>query len=95
MALKLTMEISPNVISSSWKRTGIKRFSTLEACEEADEEAVLLHQLETLEIQEEMENEDNDEGDVMEVQEAGQSDASPVPKKKPIQSQITSFFAKK
>ena len=43
-----------------------------------------------------MEKEENEDDDVLLVQEdAGQSEASPVPKKKAIQPQITSFFTRK
>jgi hypothetical protein len=55
------MGASPSIISSSWRRTKIPRFQSFEDAAAADEEAMLIHQLEMLEIQEEIDNEDDDE----------------------------------
>ena len=78
-------------IKNSFTENSRKKY--LKACEEADEEAVLIHQLERLEVEEEIEKEDDD---LMEIEEiAGPSNSSSTPKKKTTQSQITSFFVKK
>ena len=63
----------------------------------ADEEAMLIHQLEMLEIQEEIDNEDDDEDlEILEEEEANVTPKAPENnKEKKFKPQITSFFAKK
>ena len=70
-------------------------FSELSAA--ADEEAMLIHQLEMPEIQEEIDNEDDDEDlEILEEEEANVTPKAPENnKEKKFQPQITSFFAKK
>ena len=61
----------------------------------ADEEAMLIHQLEMLEIQEKIDNEDDDL-EILEEEEANVTPKAPENnKEKKFQPQITSFFAKK
>ena len=88
------MGASPSIISSSWRRTKIPRFQSFEDAAAADEEAMLIHQLEMLEIQEEIDNEDDDEDlEILEEEEANDKEENN--KEKKFQPQITSFFAKK
>lgn len=106
------MECPRNVIASCWKRTGLPRFSSLEvklkfffcfknfikASLAADEEAELIHKLETLEVEEELNKEEEnekEEDDIIEVEEAaGPSQAPKQPEKSKIQPKIDSFFTK-
>ena len=106
------MECPRNVFASCWKRTGLPRFSSLEvklkfffgfknfikASVAADEEAELIHKLETLEVEEELNKEEEKEhfNDLMEAEEsAGSSQAPKQPEKSEIQPKIDSFFSVK
>ena len=102
------MECPRNVIPSWWKRTGLPRFSSIEvklkfffcfknfikASLAADEEAELIHKLETLEVEGELnKEEEKEQDDLMEVEEsAGSSQAPKQPEKSEIQPKIDSFF---
>ena len=104
------MGVSPNIISSSWRRTKIPRFKSLEVriksliqnlknvkdAVAADKEASLLHKLEMLEIEEEINKEVDDENvQIVQAEENVPPKAPESIKEKKFQLQITSFFAKK
>ncbi|CBY17824.1 unnamed protein product [Oikopleura dioica] len=91
---ELLNSVSSNITEACWKRMGLKRFSSLQDVEDADEESRLLNMMENLEIEEEEDREREAEND--EVQEVPVTRKPPaVEDDKKIQSQITSFFMKK
>jgi len=92
-AFELLNSMSTRVTEACWKRTGLKRFATLEDAEDADEESRLLNMMENLELDEEEKLYLEAEQD--EVQEVPVSKKKPQEEKKKIQRQIRHSLQKR